>query len=61
MLTVLGALAEFERDLICTRTGEGRTRAEDCAARTRRRNACRNRPQPQCERLDDFGIMMITI
>lgn len=27
MLTVLGGLAEFERDLIRTRTGEGRTRA----------------------------------
>ena len=27
MLTVLGGLAEFERDLIKTRTGEGRTRA----------------------------------
>lgn len=26
MLTVLGGLAEFERDLIKTRTGEGRTR-----------------------------------
>jgi DNA invertase Pin-like site-specific DNA recombinase len=28
MLTVLGALVEFERDLIRTRTGEGRARAE---------------------------------
>ena len=27
MLTVLGGLAEFERDLIRARTGEGRTRA----------------------------------
>jgi DNA invertase Pin-like site-specific DNA recombinase len=27
MLTVLGGLAEFERDLICARTGEGRARA----------------------------------
>ncbi len=27
MLTVLGGLAEFERELICKRTGEGRTRA----------------------------------
>jgi DNA invertase Pin-like site-specific DNA recombinase len=26
-LTVLGGLAEFERDLICARTGEGRARA----------------------------------
>jgi DNA invertase Pin-like site-specific DNA recombinase len=28
MLTVLGGLAEFERDLIRTRTGEGRIRAK---------------------------------
>jgi DNA invertase Pin-like site-specific DNA recombinase len=28
MLTALGALVEFERDLIRTRTGEGRARAE---------------------------------
>ena len=29
MLTVLGGLAEFERDLIRTRTGEGRARAKE--------------------------------
>jgi DNA invertase Pin-like site-specific DNA recombinase len=29
MLTVLGGLAEFERDLIRSRTGEGRIRARD--------------------------------
>ena len=28
MLTVLGGLAEFERELIRSRTGEGRTRAK---------------------------------
>jgi len=28
LLTVLGGLAEFERDLIRTRTGEGRARAK---------------------------------
>ena len=28
MLTVLGGLAEFERDLIWTRTGKGRARAK---------------------------------
>ena len=28
MLTVLGGLAEFERDLIRTRTAEGRSRAQ---------------------------------
>src|SRR5262249_49960657 len=29
MLTVLGGLAEFERELIIARTGEDRTRAKD--------------------------------
>jgi DNA invertase Pin-like site-specific DNA recombinase len=29
MLTVLGGLAEFERELIRARTGEGRTRAKE--------------------------------
>jgi DNA invertase Pin-like site-specific DNA recombinase len=29
MLTVLGGLAEFERELIRSRTGEGRKRAKD--------------------------------
>jgi DNA invertase Pin-like site-specific DNA recombinase len=29
MLTVLGGLAEFERELIRPRTGEGRSRAKD--------------------------------
>jgi DNA invertase Pin-like site-specific DNA recombinase len=28
MLTVLGGLAEFERELICARTGDGRARAK---------------------------------
>jgi DNA invertase Pin-like site-specific DNA recombinase len=28
MLTVLGGLAEFERELIIARTGEGRTQAK---------------------------------
>ena len=34
MLTVLGGLAEFERDLIRTRTGEGRARAVARGVRT---------------------------
>jgi len=33
MLTVLGGLAEFERDLIRARTGEGRKRAKDRGVR----------------------------
>ena len=33
MLTILGGLAEFERELICARTGEGRKRAKDRGVR----------------------------
>jgi DNA invertase Pin-like site-specific DNA recombinase len=33
MLTVLGGLAEFERELIRARTGEGRTRAKACGVK----------------------------
>jgi DNA invertase Pin-like site-specific DNA recombinase len=33
MMTVLGGLAEFERDLIRARTGEGRKRAKDRGVR----------------------------
>jgi DNA invertase Pin-like site-specific DNA recombinase len=36
MLTVLGGLAEFERDLICARTGEGRERARARGVKTGR-------------------------
>jgi DNA invertase Pin-like site-specific DNA recombinase len=36
MLTVLGGLAEFERDLIRARTGEGRKRAKDRGVRVGR-------------------------
>jgi DNA invertase Pin-like site-specific DNA recombinase len=37
MLTVLGGLAEFERDLIRTRTGEGRARAKSRGVKLGRR------------------------
>ena len=37
MLTVLGGLAEFERELIATRTGEGRQRAKARGVRLGRR------------------------
>jgi DNA invertase Pin-like site-specific DNA recombinase len=33
MLTVLGGLAEFERELIRARTGEGRKRAQERGVR----------------------------
>jgi DNA invertase Pin-like site-specific DNA recombinase len=44
MLTVLGGLAEFERDLIRARTGEGRERAK--ARAVSRWGASRNSPLP---------------
>lgn len=37
MLTVLGGLAEFERELILVRTGEGGQRAKDRGVRLGRR------------------------
>ena len=37
MLTVLGGLAEFERELIRSRTSEGRQRAKDRGVRLGRR------------------------
>ena len=37
MLTVLGGLAEFERELICARTGEGRQRAKERGVRLGRK------------------------
>ncbi len=37
MLTVLGGLAEFERELICTRTAEGRARARTRGVRMGRK------------------------
>jgi DNA invertase Pin-like site-specific DNA recombinase len=69
MLTVLGGLAEFERDLIRARTGEGRARAvargqkmgrpfklTDHQKREaiRRRDACRHRSHVQRQPGDDF-------
>jgi DNA invertase Pin-like site-specific DNA recombinase len=41
MLTVLGGLAEFERELIKARTGEGRERAKAKGVRFGRPLSCR--------------------
>jgi hypothetical protein len=68
MLTVLGGLAEFERDLIRARTGEGPRRENGPTAQTHRSSEarggqaagtgrgipCRDRAQLQRERGDDF-------
>ncbi len=39
MLTVLGGLAEFERELIRVRTGEGRRRAVEAGVKLGRRSS----------------------
>jgi len=41
MLTVLGGLAEFERELIRARTGEGRKRAKESGVRLAARTSSR--------------------
>jgi hypothetical protein len=68
MLTVLGGLAEFERDLIRMRTGEGRARAEnrpaakgDQAPRAWRGIPYRDWPQLQRQRGDDFEAQPMTM
>ncbi|HKF12182.1 MAG TPA: recombinase family protein [Xanthobacteraceae bacterium] len=44
MLTVLGGLAEFERELIIVRTGEGRTRAKSRGVKFGRRRINGGKP-----------------
>ena len=54
MLTVLGGLAEFERELIRARTGEGRKRAKDRGVRFGRPSALTaNQRQEALQRLAD--------
>jgi DNA invertase Pin-like site-specific DNA recombinase len=47
MLTVLGGLAKFERNLICARTGEGRARARANGMKMGRKPMLS--PYQQCE------------
>jgi DNA invertase Pin-like site-specific DNA recombinase len=70
MLTVLGGLVEFEKELFRTRTSEGRERARvklgrteadrmpkargDSPPRPERRDTPRDRPQLQCQPQHDF-------
>src|SRR5262249_9788627 len=53
MLTVLGGLAEFERELIPARTGEGRKRAKDHGVKFGRPTALP--PQQRQEALQRLG------
>ena len=72
MLTVLGGLAEFERDLIRARTGEGRQRAKDRGVKLgrkpkltphQRREALARREsgEPLAEIARSFGVHHSTI
>jgi DNA invertase Pin-like site-specific DNA recombinase len=73
MLTVLGGLAEFERDLIRTRTGEGRERAKARGVKLARkpkltdhqkREAIRRRDvlgDPVCEITRSYNVSHSTI
>jgi DNA invertase Pin-like site-specific DNA recombinase len=72
ILTVLGGLAEFERDLIRTRTGEGRTRAKARGVRMGRKpkmtphqmkEALRRREagEPMRDIAEDFNVSHSTI
>jgi DNA invertase Pin-like site-specific DNA recombinase len=50
MLTVLGGLAEFETDLIRTRTGEGRKRAKARGVKLGRQTEIDRTPEPKAIR-----------
>jgi DNA invertase Pin-like site-specific DNA recombinase len=57
MLTVLGGLAEFERELIMARTGEGRLRAKACGVRFGRpRTLTPHQRQEAMQRLADGEV-----
>jgi DNA invertase Pin-like site-specific DNA recombinase len=51
MLTVLGGLAEFERELIRARTGEGRKRAKDRGVKFGRPAALTSQERQEAQRL----------
>jgi DNA invertase Pin-like site-specific DNA recombinase len=55
MLTVLGGLAEFERDLICARTGEGRERSKARGVRMGRKPKLTPHQQAEAIKRRDAG------
>jgi DNA invertase Pin-like site-specific DNA recombinase len=72
MLTVLGGLAEFERELIRARTGEGRKRAQERGVRfgrpaaltTHQRQEARQRlaeGEVQADLARSYGVSQATI
>jgi hypothetical protein len=61
MLTVLGGLAEFERDLIRTRTGEGRARAVARGVRLGRKPKLTNHQIKEALRRREAGEVLTEI
>jgi DNA invertase Pin-like site-specific DNA recombinase len=61
MLTVLGGLAEFERDLIRTRTGEGRARAVARGVRLGRKPKLTNHQIEEALRRREAGEVLTEI
>jgi len=55
MLTVLGGLAEFERELIRARTADGRERAKARGVRTGRKPKLTNHQRREAARRRDYG------
>jgi DNA invertase Pin-like site-specific DNA recombinase len=55
MLTILGGLAEFERSLILTRTGEGRARAMARGVKFGRKHKLTPHQQQEAKRRRDAG------
>jgi DNA invertase Pin-like site-specific DNA recombinase len=61
MLTVLGGLAEFERDLIRTRTAEGRERAKARGVRLGRKPKLTSHQQREAVKRRDTGETLADI
>jgi DNA invertase Pin-like site-specific DNA recombinase len=61
MLTVLGGLAEFERDLIRARTGEGRERAKARGVKMGRKPKLTPHQQTEAIKRRDSGETLMEI
>ena len=61
MLTVLGGLAEFERELIRTRTGEGRARAKAAGVKMGRPHKLTSHQQREARQRGEAGETLVSI
>ena len=61
MLTVLGGLAEFERELIRTRTGEGRARAKAAGVKMGRPHKLTPHQQQEARQRREKGETLVSI